>query len=350
VILSLDTSCYTTSCALVGRGGGTVLDLRLPLDVPPGKRGLRQAEAVFAHLVRLPDLVQQAMQEVRRGGWQVTAVAASNRPRPPDDSYLPVFRVSERFGRTLAAALGVPFVGVSHQEGHLAAAWHGGLPDALLGLHVSGGTTELVRLRGRPPWEIVSLGASLDLHAGQFLDRVGVALGLPFPAGPYLDRLARDEPADEHEPPEGGAAEGPATGPAAGRCAATAVIPVTVRGCSPSFAGPETAARRLIARGVAPALVARAALLCVARALEKMVLAALQAGEPGTVLVVGGVAASWLVRERLRRRLEHPAVGVRLHFPPPHLCTDNAVGVGRWAWGALGSGPGGKGLVAGSVE
>lgn len=313
-----------------------MLDLRLPLEVPEGERGLRQAEAVFAHLLRLPDLVEQAMEEVRRGGWRVSAVAASNRPRPPADSYLPVFRVSERFGRSLAAALGVPFVGVSHQEGHLAAAWHGGLPDTLLGLHVSGGTTELVRLRGRPPWEIVSLGASLDLHAGQFLDRVGVALGLPFPAGPHLDRLAREEPAGAQELSEGSGGGCPA----AGRSPPAVAIPVTVRGCSPSFAGPETAARRLIARGVPPARVARAALLCVARALEKMVLAALRAGEPGTVLVVGGVAASSLVRERLRWRLEHPAVGVRLHFPPPHLCTDNAVGVGRWAWGALGGAPG----------
>lgn len=313
MILALDTSCYTTSCALVERGGGAVLDLRLPLEVPRGERGLRQAEAVFAHLLRLPDLVERAMDEVRSGRWRVRAVAASSRPRPPADSYLPVFRVGERFGRSLAAALGVPFVGVSHQEGHLAAAWEQGLPDTLLGLHVSGGTTELVRLRGTPPWDVVSLGASLDLHAGQFLDRVGVALGLPFPAGPYLDQLAREEPS-------GGNA---------------VAIPVTVRGCSPSFAGPETAARRLIARGVAPARVARAALLCVARALEKMVLAALRAGEPRTVLVVGGVAASSLVRERLRWRLEHPAVGVRLHFPPPSLCTDNAVGVGRWAWTVL---------------
>lgn len=311
VVLALDTSCYTTSCGLVDGAGEARVDLRLPLPVRPGERGLRQSDAVFAHLVRLPGLVEQAMVVAREQGLRVVAVTASCRPRPPADSYLPVFRAGEGFGRAVAAALGVPFLATSHQEGHLGAGWHPGLPATLLAAHVSGGTTELVRLEGRPP-RVVSLGASLDLHAGQFLDRVGVALGLPFPAGPHLDRLAQEVPA--------GGGEGAVT------------IPVSVRGSSPSFAGPEAAAMRLIARGVPPPLVARAALLCVARALEKMVLAALEAGEPPVLLVVGGVAASPLVRERLRHRLGHPAVGVVLHFPAPELCTDNAVGVGRWAW------------------
>ncbi|MDI6893395.1 MAG: O-sialoglycoprotein endopeptidase [Bacillota bacterium] len=352
VILGLDTSCYTTSCSLVGPGGGGLLDLRVPLPVAPGERGLRQGEAVFAHLVRLPALVEQAMDGARRAGWQVQAVAVSSRPRPPQDSYLPVFRVGEGFARSLAAALGVPLVAVSHQEGHLAAGWEIGLPgttpnlprlpDTLLGLHVSGGTTELVRLRGGPPWEIASLGTSLDLHAGQFLDRVGVALGLPFPAGPYLDRLAAEAPGEPEPAAEKGRGAGlPGKGPPAGPEVA---IPVTVRGFRPSFAGPEAAAMRLIGKGTPPAQVARAALLCVARALEKMVLAALEAGEPQAVLVVGGVAASTLVRERLCHRLGHPAVGVRLHFPPPGLCTDNAVGVGRWGWWEFARVWGGKDL------
>ncbi|MEW6545645.1 MAG: O-sialoglycoprotein endopeptidase [Bacillota bacterium] len=329
-ILALDTSCYTTSCALVGAAGEAIVDLRLPLPVPPGQRGLRQAEAVFAHLIRLPGLVGQAMDVARTRGWEVVGVAASTRPRPPRDSYLPVFRVGEGFGRALAASLGVPFGDASHQEGHLAAGWHAGLPDTLLAVHVSGGTTELLRLQGGCPWEVVSLGTSLDLHAGQFLDRVGVALGLPFPAGPALDRLAGGQAEDAVT---AGAPPGADPRDADGETGAQQVaIPVTVRGYRPSFAGPEAAAMRLIERGTAPPLVARAALLCVARALEKMVLAAIQAGEPRVVLVVGGVAASSLVRERLRHRLAHPAVGMELHFPPPELCTDNAVGVGRWAW------------------
>ncbi|MDI6823198.1 MAG: O-sialoglycoprotein endopeptidase [Bacillota bacterium] len=347
-ILALDTSCYTTSCALVEASGRARADLRLPLPVPPGGRGLRQAEAVFHHLVQLPRLVERVMEVARREDVRVTAVAASTRPRPPRDSYLPVFRAGEGFGRAVAAALGVPFVELSHQEGHLGAVWNPGLPDTVLALHVSGGTTELLRLQGGAAREAVSLGTSLDLHAGQFLDRVGVAMGLPFPAGAHLDRLAMAASDDREASPSSapGASGGPTSPGGQPGGAPEVAIPVTVRGYRPSFAGPEAAALRLIAQGTAPALVARAALLCVARALEKMVLAALEAGEPPVVLVVGGVAASALVRDRLRHRLGHPAVGVRLHFPPPELCTDNAVGVGRWAAGS----PLRKGLDGDGVE
>ncbi|MBC7338321.1 MAG: O-sialoglycoprotein endopeptidase [Firmicutes bacterium] len=347
-ILALDTSCYTTSCALVEVSGRARADLRLPLPVPPGGRGLRQAEAVFHHLVQLPRLVEEVMGVARRENVRVTAVAASTRPRPPRDSYLPVFRVGEGFGRAVAAALGVPFVELSHQEGHLGAVWNPGLPDTVLALHVSGGTTELLRLQGGAAREAVSLGTSLDLHAGQFLDRVGVAMGLPFPAGAHLDRLATAASGDREASPSPapGASGGPTSPGGQPGGVPEVAIPVAVRGYRPSFAGPEAAALRLIAQGTAPALVARAALLCVARALEKMVLAALEAGEPPVVLVVGGVAASALVRDRLHHRLGHPAVGVRLHFPPPELCTDNAVGVGRWAAGS----PVRKGLDGDGVE
>ncbi|HHY93387.1 MAG TPA: O-sialoglycoprotein endopeptidase, partial [Firmicutes bacterium] len=110
---------------------------------------------------------------------------------------------------------------------------------------------------------------------------------------------------------------------------------VTVKGYCPSFAGPEAAAYRLLQAGVPFPQVARTALSCVAKALEKMILQALEAGEPREVLVVGGVAASPWLRARLHHRLAHPAVGVRLYFPEPRLCTDNAVGVGRWAWHRL---------------
>lgn len=307
VILALDTSCYTTSCALVAADGQARCDLRSLLPVVRGARGLRQAEAVFAHVTRVPALLEEALAVARERHLRVVGVAAAVRPRPPLDSYLPVFRVAEALGRGVAAALRVPFWPVSHQEGHLAAGWEEGFPSCLLAMHVSGGTTELLRLRGSCPWEVESLGWSLDLHAGQFLDRVGVALGFSFPAGAELDVLA-------------GEARGEVS------------LPVSVRGYRPSFAGPESAAYRLLARGVPRAEVAYAALACVAKALEKLLLRAAEAGEPREALLVGGVVASPLIRRRLCHRLEHPAVGFRLRFPPPELCPDNSVGVGRWAW------------------
>lgn len=102
---------------------------------------------------------------------------------------MPVFLAGDAQARSLAAALGVPCFHSTHQRGHIAAASldSGVMPGDLLAFHLSGGTTDLLALQGD---ELTLLGTSLDLHAGQMVDRVGVALGLPFPAGPYLEELA----------------------------------------------------------------------------------------------------------------------------------------------------------------
>jgi len=300
VVLGLDTSCYTTSCALSG-GGGLIGQQRRLLTVEKGGRGLMQSEGVFQHVGRLPALVERLLEEA--GHPRVAAVCASTRPRPVEGSYMPVFTVSEGFGRSMAAALNVPFFATSHQEGHIRAAMVDTAlrpEDSFLALHLSGGTTEIVRVA---QGKLELIGGSNDLHAGQFVDRVGVRLGLPFPAGPELEALAR-------------------------RGRAQARLPIWVRGSECSFSGSESAAQRLIdAGGISPEDMAAEVYSCVARAVAKTLWnAARQTGEK-KLLLAGGVASSALLRALLPDRMRRLGADVALSWGRPELSGDNAAGV-----------------------
>lgn len=302
-VLGLDTSCYTTSVALVS-SQGVKGDFRSPLSVKPGEKGLRQSEALFQHVKNLPDLFER-IQEVPR--YSIAAVAASSRPRPQEGSYMPVFTAGAAFARTVASALAVPFFETTHQEGHLEAGLRscGGSPSGpMLALHLSGGTSEVLRAaRGLGGWDIALLGGTQDLSAGQFIDRVGQALGLPFPAGPSLERLAANG--------------------SPGRF----VIPAPVRGYEVSFSGPTTAALRAIGEQGDPGDIALAVFLCIARSLQKVIGRAAADLGLTDVLLVGGVSANALIRDKLQTDLAGSAPGVRVHFADPRSAIDNAVGV-----------------------
>lgn len=315
LFLGIDTSCYTTSLAIVDGEGNLLSEARRLLVTPPGGRGLAQNEAVFQHINNIPELFAQlcAAVDTRRLG----GIAASVRPRPVQGSYMPVFRVARSFGHSLSAMMGVPFTGTSHQEGHLAAGiWSAKGPKEteFLAVHLSGGTTELLQVSKVPEsartgrvFEIALLGGSSDLHAGQFVDRVGVAMGLPFPAGPQLEQLARNCPEGDPD-------------------SAAVTIPSSVKGYQISFSGPETQALRLIAQNTAKALVARAVEKCIAASLEKVIRKAVAATGIKDVLIVGGVSANIFIREKLTAKLHHRSVGARLYFAGPGLSSDNAVG------------------------
>lgn len=302
-VLGLDTSNYTTSAAIVSFANGLEGEERVLLSVKPGEKGLRQSEALFQHVKNLPDVVERLLPS----GSTINAVAASTRPRPQEGSYMPVFLAGESLGRSLAAVLGVPFFSTSHQEGHLEAGFQSSVPSPgsdMIGMHVSGGTSELVRATRHPGrWDVTLLGGSTDLNAGQFIDRVGQALGLAFPAGPALEELAAD------------GQQGRVT------------IPAPVSGYGLSFSGPATAALRAIEQGAAPADVALAVLLCVARGVEKIVARAVKSEGRRDVLLVGGVMSNTIIRNHLKEKLEHPATGAVLYFAATRLSSDNAAGV-----------------------
>lgn len=304
-ILGIDTSAYTTSVAAVNIQGKLLGEERQLLNVPPGGRGLRQSEAVFQHVVNLPPLIEKLMRGM--GPGDLAAAAASSRPRPLEGSYMPVFLVGLGTGRSLAAVQGIPFFPVSHQEGHLAAgisSTDGPLKDRFLAVHLSGGTSEILLVeRTETGFSIDILGNTLDLHAGQLVDRVGVALGLPFPAGPPLEELAQQSGSDFTR------------------------LPSSVDGLNFSFSGVEAQAQRWIAEGAEPANIARAVEACLVNTLEKVILRGMEESGLNETLIVGGVASNRYLRRRLVEKLEHPSVGARLYFTSPQLSSDNAVGV-----------------------
>lgn len=107
-VLGIDTSCYTTSCALVTPEGEILSSSRRLLTVEDGARGLMQSQGLFQHVKNLPQMVQNVMADVPDA--EICAVCASTRPRPTEDSYMPVFRAGEGQARAAAALLRVPFL------------------------------------------------------------------------------------------------------------------------------------------------------------------------------------------------------------------------------------------------
>lgn len=189
--LGIDTSNYKTSAAVVNETGEILFNHQQLLKVKQGERGLRQSEALFQHVQNLPAVMEAvfAQEEIRE---RIGCISVSTRPRPLEGSYMPVFTAGQGYARSLAAALGVPLYEVSHQEGHIEAIRHySELKDAnpLICFHFSGGTTEAILVDGSKS-EIV--GGSRDLAYGQVLDRIGVAMGMAFPAGEAMDRIAEN--------------------------------------------------------------------------------------------------------------------------------------------------------------
>lgn len=302
--IGIDTSCYTTSLAIVDGEGNLLSEARKLLEVRPGGRGLAQNEAVFQHIANLPGLFSKLAKDINVK--HLAGIAISTRPRPVEGSYMPVFRVAASYGQSLAAVLGIPFVETSHQEGHLAAGiWSAGGPDdkEFLAIHLSGGTTELLRINSsKAAYHIDLMGGTRDLHAGQLIDRVGVRLGLPFPAGPHLEKLAASS---------GGKVS----------------VPSSVKGCLISFSGPEAAAMRLIERQYPPADIARAVENCIAKTLHKVITRAIEDTGIKPVLIVGGVSANMHIRERLSQEMQRSDPEAhRLYFAAPGFSSDNAVG------------------------
>ncbi len=194
LVLGIDTSNYTTSLAMTDINGEIAADIRKLLTVKQGERGLRQSHALFQHMENLPEMLMELYGQIDKD--RIGAIAASNRPRPIEDSYMPVFKAGVNYGKVMAASLGVPFFEFSHQEGHLKAVLqHSSLSDETeyLAYHLSGGTCELLHIFDKT---IQILGGSKDLSFGQVIDRIGVAIGMEFPAGREMDRIAvkkRDE-------------------------------------------------------------------------------------------------------------------------------------------------------------
>ena len=193
--LGIDTSNYTTSCALYLPETNEFIQKKKLLPVKSGAIGIRQSDAVFHHTVQLPDLLDELMNDAP--DVHIEAIGVSDAPRRQKGSYMPCFLAGLNSARSISAVSGKTLYRFSHQQGHIAAAVYSCgetelIKNDFLAFHVSGGTTDALLVT--PDSENIitaSLSASsLDLKAGQAVDRVGVMLGFDFPAGKYVDSLA----------------------------------------------------------------------------------------------------------------------------------------------------------------
>ena len=306
-VLGLDTSNYTTSAAVFdgegGRNQGRLLEVR------PGELGLRQSDALFQHVKHLPEVVTALVGE--EGLGNVQAVGASTRPRAVEGSYMPCFLAGASQGQVLSQVLGVPFYAFSHQQGHLAAAaWSAGRLDLLerpfLAWHLSGGTTELLRVEPEEDGVAVRaeiLGGTSDISAGQLIDRTGVLLGLPFPAGKEVEKLSRQAQKREY-------------------------YKVKVNGLTFSLSGMENKVRQMVQRGEEPAEIAWFAQETVCRVVQACTKAAMEVYPGLPVLCSGGVASNGRLKELLRQNCG-------ALFAQPQFSTDNAMGTAILTWRAL---------------
>ena len=313
--VGFDTSNYTTSaaaCAVTEDGQITVIaNCKAPLPVAEGARGLRQSDAVFAHVRNLPEVTRELRGILEAGNYRVAAVGCSTTPRDAADSYMPCFLTGIAAAEAFAAGCGTAVHRFSHQSGHIMAALYSSgalaegklLRDDFLAFHVSGGTTEAVVAHPREGgFDVELVGFGADLHAGQVIDRVGVMMGLEFPCGRALEQLA----VENTEPlPQ---------------------VKTCVRDGICNLSGLENQATALWKKTGSVPLVSAYVLTTIGKTLRKMTdqLQAARAERGESMLPVvyaGGVMSNKFIRPMLTK-----GAGWKVYFSEPAFSADNAAG------------------------
>lgn len=297
--LGIDTSNYTTSAALFDSEANTIIQSKKLLPVKAGELGLRQSDAVFAHVKQLGDMVQNVFDEYRK---EITAIGVSTRPRDIDGSYMPCFLVGEMAANCLGAALKAPVLPFAHQQGHVAAALYSAgrldlFRERFIAFHLSGGTTEalLVEPSAERIIRCTKIGGSMDLKAGQAVDRIGVMLGLPFPAGKYLEELALKSDRKFKIKP-------------------------VMKGTECCLSGIENKCRKMLENGEKPEDIALFCLKSVEAALCGMTDATLSEYGKLPLVYAGGVMSNCIIRNTI----ENKYGGI---FAKPEFSSDNAAGI-----------------------
>ncbi|MBP3794226.1 MAG: peptidase M22 [Ruminococcus sp.] len=300
LFLGIDTSNYTTSCALFDSETRKVRSLKKLLPVKSGEKGIRQSDAVFHHTKQLPQLIEKLF----CGSPKIDYVSCSCAPRSIKDSYMPCFLVGESAAKMLSAACDIPCYTTSHQCGHILAALYScdRLDLAVSGkrfiaLHVSGGTTDLLLCKANEDKEldISQIGGSLDLKAGQAVDRTGVMLGLDFPCGQELEKLAL-------------------------KSSRSFKLRPVIKGSSCCLSGLENLCRDMLDKGEDHCDIARFCLEYIGISVREMTRNALDQYGQMPVVFAGGVMSDSLIKDILADSFDS-------YFASPEFSCDNAAGV-----------------------
>lgn len=304
--MGFDTSNYTTSMAACDEDGIVIANVKMPLTVKEGNRGLRQSDAVFLHVKNFTEMYDRFRSAVE-GYNELVAVGASDRPRSCEGSYMPCFLVGYTSSLAFAHTAGAPTYTFSHQDGHvMAAVYSAGLAGhdveklmraPFAAFHVSGGTTEMLLVKPKNcGFDIEKLGGTTDLNAGQAIDRMGVKMGVKFPSGPEMERLATTN---------------------------TATVPkrkICVKGLDCCLSGLENLSTEIYEKTHDSALVSAYVFEYVADTIGKMTENLRERYPDIPVVYAGGVMSNNIIKQRLAK------LG-NTYFAEPQYSADNAVGI-----------------------
>ena len=298
MVLGFDTSNYTTSVAFYDGIRGENRS-RL-LDVKQGELGLRQSDAVFAHVKRLPELADALFACLEPS--EITAIGVSTRPRAVEGSYMPCFLAGVSAAKAISNVNKLPLHTFSHQAGHIAAALYSSdsldlIDKEFIAFHLSGGTTEalLVKPHKEKIFDITLVAKTLDLKAGQAIDRVGVMMGLQFPCGKELDKLSLESKKEYKIRP-------------------------TMKGADCCISGVENKCAKMIRDGEKSEDVAKYCITYIERTLEEMTKALLEKYGNLPLVYAGGVMSNSIISRDFSKRFSG-------RFATAEFSSDNAAGV-----------------------
>ena len=296
--VGFDTSNYTTSVAVCEKSGKIIANLKSPLSVSDGERGLRQSDAVFAHVKNLPELCDELSEILSE--LKPVAVGCSSKPRDIEGSYMPCFLSGIAAAHSFAAGYGLQIYNFSHQAGHVKAALYSSgakIDGDFVAFHVSGGTTEILYVKQENNGElsIKKIGGTKDLNAGQSIDRVGVAMGLRFPCGREMDELALSN------------------------TTATKDVRISVDGLECNLSGLENLSLKLYENKNDRALTSAFAFEFLYKTFAKLTENIREIYYEIPIVYAGGVMSSRYISSRLKRD--------NAYFALPEFSSDNAAGI-----------------------
>ena len=302
--LGFDTSNYTTSVAVYLPEENRIIHRKKLLPVKSGEKGLRQSDAVFHHTKALSFLFSDLRKEYSA---EFDAVCASVSPRLCEGSYMPCFLVGENTASCVADAMNIPFYRTSHQHGHiLAALFSAGktelISERFIAFHLSGGTTDAVIVEpdNEDIIKCTLVASSLDLKAGQAVDRVGLMLRLDFPCGAELDKLAvKSDKIYKIRP--------------------------TVIDGNCSLSGIENKCRKMHENGECAEDIANFCISYISASLEKMTDILIEKYGNLPLLYAGGVMSNSIIRDKFQKKYN-------AFFAEPEYSSDNAAGVAIMAY------------------
>ncbi|HGM3505671.1 TPA: O-sialoglycoprotein endopeptidase [Clostridioides difficile] len=335
IIIGIDTSCYTTSIAAISLEKKVIFNEKIMLEVRDNAKGLRQSEAVFQHINNLGILSDRI--KSFKDKFNVEGVCSSTKPRPVENSYMPVFNVGHNFGKLLSSIYGCRFYETTHQENHIESSLLNSKlknNNRFISVHMSGGTTEILlitkqdsnynicntnldriakisikkdnksKLYNNFGYNIDIIGGSKDISFGQLIDRTGVKLGYKFPSGKYLDENALNC-----------------------NLKIESGLKTSVRDGYMNLSGLENQVNKIIednGDNNKKEYVSKLVLDSVVRNMFKSLVYLCETYNVNEVVFAGGVSASKYILKELSLKLRKKHI--EAHFTEPQYSTDNAVG------------------------